>query len=164
MEQVSSMLSNTGSVIAIVIGIVVIIGMVSVLIMKGKLNIQSDKFSIESSKQNTKSLLAECRQSCSLMAYEFAQKWIDKHPKSEYQIMYTAELVLNRIENMLHYNSINSSQDYIDMRFTDIKAIIDRNRIPEAEYSEQFYKELYDTFCKMIKQIILIKKHYNDGE
>lgn len=162
MEQIPALLANTGSIIAIVIGAVSAVAIVAILIAKGKLNVKSDKFSIESAKKNTKSLLAECRHSCSLMAYEYAQIWIDKFPNDEYQIRYTCELVLNRIEDMLHYNNITTDTDYVEMRFTDIKAIIDRNKVPGGPYDEQFYKDLHETFCKMIKQILLIKKHYKD--
>lgn len=158
----SEILDNTWSVLIVVAGIIVIIHIISKLISNGKLNVKSDKFSIESAKKNTKSLLAECRCSCSLMAYEYAQRWIDKFPKDEYQIRYTCELALNRLEDMLHYNNVSMDKDYIEMRFTDVKSIIDRNKVPNGPYDEQFYKELHELFVKIVKQILLIKKHYKD--
>lgn len=161
-NQVAGLLSNTGSVIAVVTGVVVIVGIIAVLIAKGKLKFRSDKLSIESAKQNTKSLLAECRTSCSLMAKEFASKYIEKYPNAEYQILYIAELVLNRIEKMLQYNNITADSEYIEMRFVDIKAIVDTNRVSGGKYDDLFYQDLKESFTKMVKQLVLIKKHYND--
>ena len=161
-NQVAGLLSNTGSVIAVVIGVVVIVGIIAVLIAKGKLKFKSDKLSIESAKQNTKSLLAECRTSCSLMAGEFATKYIEKYPNAKYQILYIAELVLNRIEKMLQYNNITADSEYIEMRFIDIKAIIDTNRVSGGKYDDLFYQDLKDAFTRMVKQLVLIKKHYNE--
>lgn len=163
MEKIpSNILDNTGSVIAIVIGIAFIFGLFAYLIAKGKLNIKSDKLSIESAKQNTKALLAECRNSCSLMSLEFACKYIEKYPNAKYQILYTCELVLNRVEQMIQYNNIKTDKAYIDMRYNDIKAIVDSKKVEEGNYDDNFYNELYDSFVKMIKQIVMIKKHYNE--
>lgn len=161
-SKVTGLLSNTGSVIAVVVGAVVIVGIVAYLIEKGKLNFKSDKLSIESAKQNTKSLLAECRTSCSLMAKEFASKYIEKYPNQKYQILYIAELVLNRLEKMLQYNNITADNDYIEMRFVDIKAIIDTNRVPCGKYDDAFYQDLKEAFTRMIKQLVAIKKHYKE--
>jgi hypothetical protein len=161
-NQVAGLLSNTGSVIAVVIGAVVIVGIMALLIVKGKLNFKSDKLSIESAKQNTKSLLAECRTSCSLMAKEFASKYIEKYPNAKYQILYIVELVLNRIDRMLQYNNITIDSDYIEMRFVDIKAIVDTNRISGGSYDDIFYQDLKESFTKMIKQLVAIKKHYRE--
>lgn len=161
-NQVAGLLSNTGSVIAVVIGLVVIVGIVAFLIAKGKLNFKSDKLSIESAKQNTKSLLAECRTSCSLMAKEFASKYIERYPNAKYQILYIAELVLNRIEKMLQYNNITADSEYIEMRFVDIKAIIDTNRVSGGKYDDLFYQDLKESFTKMVKQLVAIKKHYRE--
>lgn len=157
------LLSNTGSVIAVVVGVVVIVCIMAFLIAKGKLNLKSDKLSIESAKQNTKSLLAECRTSCSLMAREFASKYIEQYPNEKYQILYIAELVLNRVEKMLQYNNITSDSEYVEMRFVDVKAIIDTNRLPDGEYDDEFYKDLKEAFTRMIKQLVAIKKHYKDN-
>ena len=162
-NQVTGLLSNTGSVIAVVIGAVIIVGIFAILIAKGKLKFKSDKFSIESAKQNTKSLIAECRTSCSLMAREFATKYIERYPNAEYKILYIAELVLNRIEKMLQYNNITADSEYIEMRFTDVKAIIDANRISGGRYDEIFYQDLKEAFTKMVKQLVAIKKHYNEN-
>ena len=161
-NQFAGLFSNTGSVIAVVIGAVVIVGIVAILIAKGKLKFKSDKLNIESVKQNTKSLIAECRTSCSLMAREFASKYVEKYPNAEYQILYIAELVLNRIEKMLQYNNITADNDYIEMRFVDIKAIIDTNRVSGGKYDDLFYQDLKDSFTRMIKQLVAIKKHYRD--
>lgn len=162
-NQVAGLLSNTGSVIAVVIGAVVIVGIIAILISKGKLKFRSDKLSIESAKQNTKSLLAECRTSCSLMAKEFASRYIEKYPNAEYKILYIAELVLNRIEKMLQYNSITADSEYIEMRFVDIKAIVDTNRVPGGKYDDLFYQDLKESFTRMVKQLVAIKKHYREG-
>lgn len=161
-NQVAGLLSNTGSVIAVVIGVVVIFGIVAFLIAKGKLNFKSDKLSIESAKQNTKSLLAECRTSCSLLAKEFACKYIEKYPNAKYQILYIAELVLNRVEKMLQYNNITADSEYIEMRFVDIKAIVDTNRVSGGKYDDLFYQDLKESFTKMVKQLVAIKKHYRE--
>lgn len=161
-NQVAGLLSNTGSVIAVVIGAVVIFGIVAFLIVKGKLNFKSDKLSIESAKQNTKSLLAECRTSCSLLAKEFACKYIERYPNAKYQILYIAELVLNRIEKMLQYNNITADSEYIEMRFVDIKAIIDTNKVSGGKYDDLFYQDLKESFTKMVKQLVAIKKHYRE--
>lgn len=160
--NVANLMSNTNSVIAVVIGIVVIVGMITYLIVKGKLNIKSDKFNIESVKQNTKSLLAECRTSSSLLAKEFAYKYIERYPAAKYQILYISELVLNRVEKMLQYNNITSDSEYVEMRFVDIKAIVDTNRVSGAKYDESFYQDLKEAFTRMIKQLVAIKKHYKD--
>ena len=53
-NQVAGLFSNTGSVIAVVIGVVVIVGIIAFIIAQGKLSLKSDKLSIESAKQNTK--------------------------------------------------------------------------------------------------------------
>lgn len=162
LSQTANLLSNTGSVIAVVTGVVIIISIIALLISKGKLNLRSEKFSIESAKQNTKSLLAECRTSCSLMAKEFASKYIEKYPNARFQILYISELVLNRVEKMLQYNNITSDEDYIKMRFVDVKAIVDTNKVSGAEYSDLFYQDLYESFTRMVKQLVAIKKHYNE--
>lgn len=161
-EAAANFMSNTNSVIAVVAGVVVIVGIIAYLIVKGKLNIKSDKFNIESVRQSTKSLLAECRTSCSLQAKEFACKYIEKYPNAKYQILYISELVLNRIEKMLQYNNITADNDYIEMRFVDIKAIVDTNRVSGARYDEMFYQDLREAFVKMVKQLVAIKKHYNE--
>ena len=161
-NQVAGLLSNTGSVIAVVIGVVVIVGIIAVLIAKGKLKFKSDKLSIESAKQNTKSLIAECRTSCSLMAGEFASKYVERHPNAKYQILYIAELALNRVEKMLQYNCITTDNEYIEMRFVDIKAIIDTNRVSGGKYDDLFYQDLKDAFTRMVKQLVAIKKHYRE--
>ena len=161
-NQVAGLFSNTGSIIAVVIGVVVIVGIIAFLIAKGKLSFKSDKLSIESAKQNTKSLLAECRTSCSLMAKEFASKYIEKYPNAEYKILYIAELVLNRIEKMLQYNNITVDSEYIEMRFVDIKAIVDTNRISGGKYDDLFYQDLKEAFTRMVKQLVSIKKHYRE--
>lgn len=141
-----NLLSNTGSVIAIVIGVVAIVGIIAFLILKGKLNLKTDKFSIETAKRNTKSLLAEARTSCNLMAKEFAEKYVEKFPSAKYQILYICELVLNRVEKMLQYNSITTDEDYLKMRFVDVKAILDTNKVSGGNYDEQFYNDLYIAF------------------
>lgn len=158
----SSIMSNPISVGIIVFGIIAVIGIIAYLIAKGKLNIKSDKLSIESAKQNTKSLLAECRTSCNLMSREFAAKYIEKFPKNEYQILYICELVLNRVEKMLQYNNITTDEDYIKMRFVDIKAIVDTNKVAGGDYTKEFYDELYNSFSNMVKQIVALKKHYKE--
>ena len=161
-NQVAGLLSNTGSVIAVVIGVVVIFGIVAFLIAKGKLNFKSDKLSIESAKQNTKSLLAECRTSCSLLAKEFACKYIERYPSAKYQILYISELVLNRVEKMLQYNNITADSEYIEMRFVDVKAIVDTNRVSGGKYDDLFYQDLKESFTRMVKQLVAIKKHYKE--
>lgn len=162
METAANLLSNTGSVAIVVGGVIVIVLVVAWLLGKGKLNLKSDKFSIESAKQSTKSLLAECRTSCNLMAKEFATKYIEEYPAANYQILYISELVLNRIEKMLQYNNITNDKDYIDMRFTDIRAIVDTNKVSGASYPKEFYDELYEAFAAMVKQIVMLKKHYHE--
>ena len=75
----ANVLSNSTSVIAIVVGAVIIVCIISWLINKGKLNIKSNKFNIESTKQNTKSLIAECRENCQLMLLDIATPYLDKY-------------------------------------------------------------------------------------
>lgn len=161
-EIAAGLMANTKSVIAIVVGIIIIICIIAYLIVKGKLNIRSDKFNIESVKQNTKSLLAECRTSSSLLAKEFAYKYIEKYPAAKFQILYISELVLNRVEKMLQYNNITADNEYIEMRFVDIKAIVDTNKVSGGKYDEKFYQDLKDSFTRMVKQLVAIKKHYKD--
>ena len=95
MENVAtSVLSNSTSVIAIVVGVVVIVGIISWLVNKGKLNIKSNKLSIESTKQNTKSLIAECRENCQIMLLDIATPYLVKYMEHKYKILYIRVLCL----------------------------------------------------------------------
>ena len=163
MENVAtSVLSNSTSVIAIVIGVVVIVGIISLLVSKGKLNIKSNKLSIESTKQNTKSLIAECRENCQLMLLDIATPFLDKYKEYKFLILYTMELCLNFFEKILQYNNVVLDEDYLQMRWIGLKSIVDSHRIPGVEYSDEFYKKLYEQYVAIIKQIVLLKRHYND--
>ena len=163
MENVATnVLSNPISVIAITIGIVVITIIISLLISKGKLNIKSDKFNIESTKQSTKDLIAESRESCRLMLLEIVTPYLDRFKEHKFLILYTMELTLNFIERMLQYNNITLDENYLQMRWVGLKAIVDTHRIPGVEYTEEFYNKLHEKYVSMIKQIVLLKKHYKD--
>ena len=63
---------------------------------------------------------------------------------------------------MLQYNNITSDSEYVEMRFVDIKAIVDTNRVSGAKYDESFYQDLKEAFTRMIKQLLQLKKHYKD--
>ena len=163
MENITtSILSNSTSVIAIVIGAVIIVGIISWLINRGKIHIKSNKLSIESTKQNTKSLIAECRENCQLMLLDISTPYLDKYKEHKYKILYTMELCLNFFEKILQYNNVKLDEDYLQMRWVGLKSIVDSNRIPGVEYSEEFYKNLYEKYIAIMKQIVLLKKHYKD--
>ena len=163
MENVAtSVLSNSTSVIAIVVGVVIIVVIVSLLISKGKINIKYNKFNIESTKQNTKSLIAECRENCQIMLLDVATPYLDKYKEHKYLILYTMELCLNFFEKILQYNNVTLDDDYLQMRWVGLKSIVDSHRIPGVEYSEKFYTKLYDQYIAIMKQIVLLKKHYKD--
>ena len=163
MENVATnVLSNSTSVIAIVIGAVIIVGIISWLVNKGKLNIKSNKFNIESTKQSTKSLIAECRENCQLMLLDIATPYLDKYPEHKFLILYTTELCLNFFEKILQYNNVTLDENYLQMRWVAMKSIVDSHRIPGVEYTEEFYKKLHEQYVAIMKQIVLLKKHYKD--
>lgn len=163
MENVAtSVLSNSTSVIAIVVGVVIIVCIISCLVSKGKLNIKSNKFNIESTKQNTKSLIAECRENCQLMLLDIATPYLDKYSNNKYLILYTMELCLNFFEKILQYNNVILDDNYLQMRWVGLKAIVDSHRIPGVEYSDEFYSKLHNQYIEIMKQIVLLKKHYKD--
>ena len=163
MENVAtSVLSNSTSVIAIVVGAVVIVCIISFLISKGKLNIKSNKFNIESTKQNTKSLIAECRENCQLMLLDIATPYLDKYKEHKFLILYTMELSLNFFEKILQYNNVRLDDDYLQMRWVGLKSIVDSHRIPGVEYTEEFYSKLHFQYVEIMKQIVLLKTHYKD--
>ena len=163
MENVAtSILSNSTSVIAIVVGAVIIVGIISWLVNKGKLNIKSNKLSIESTKQNTKSLIAECRENCQLMLLDIATPYLNKYKEHKFLILYTMELCLNFFEKILHYNNVTLDEDYLHMRWVGLKAIVDAHKIPDVEYTEDFYEKLHEKYVAIMKQIVLLKKNYKD--
>lgn len=163
MENVAtSVLSNSTSTIAIVIGVVAVAGIIAWLINRGKLNIKSDKFNVESTKQNTKSLMAECRENCQLMLLDIATPYLDKYQEHKFQILYTTELCLNFFEKVLQYNNVTLDKEYLQMRWVSLKSIVETHKIPNTTYTEDFYKQLYDQYVAIMKQIVLLKKHYND--
>ena len=163
MENVAtSVLSNSTSVIAIVVGVVIIVCIISCLVSKGKLNIKSNKLSIESTKQNTKSLIAECRENCQLMLLDIATPYLDKYKEHKFLILYTMELCLNFFEKILQYNNVILDDNYLQMRWVGLKAIVDSHRIPGVEYSDDFYKNLHEKYIEIMKQIVLLKRHYKD--
>ena len=163
MENVAtSVLSNSTSVIAIVAGVVIITIIISLLISKGKLNIKSNKFNIESTKQNTKSLIAECRENCQLMLLDIATPYLEKYKEYKFLILYTMELCLNFFEKILQYNNVTLDENYLQMRWVGVKSIVDSNRIPGVEYTDEFYEKLHDQYIAIMKQIVLLKKHYKD--
>ena len=163
MENVAtSVLSNSTSVIAIVVGVVIVVGIISLLVNKGKLNIKSNKFNIESTKQNTKSLIAECRENCQLMLLDIATSYLDKYKEHKFLILYTMELCLNYFEKILQYNNVTLDDDYLQLRWIGMKSIVDTHRIPGVEYTDEFYKELHEKYIEIMKQIVLLKKHYKD--
>ena len=163
MENVAtSVLSNSTSVIAIVAGVVIIVGIISCLVNKGKINIKSNKLSIESTKQNTKSLIAECRENCQIMLLDIATPYLDKYKEHKYLILYTMELCLNFFEKILQYNNVTLDDDYLQMRWVGVKAIVDAHRIPGGEYSNEFYENLHKKYIAIMQQIVLLKRHYKD--
>lgn len=163
MENVAtSVLSNSTSVIAIVAGAVIIVCIISFLVSKGKLNIKSDKLSIENTKQNTKALIAECRKNCNLMLLDLVTPYLDRYKEYKYLILYTMELCLDFFEQILQYNNVTLDEDYLQMRWITMKAIVDSHRIPDVEYSDEFYNRLHSQYIAIMKQIVLLKKHYND--
>ena len=163
MENVATnVLSNSTSVIAIVAGAVIIVGIISWLVNKGKLNIKSNKFNIESTKQNTKSLIAECRENCQLMLLDIATPYLDKYPEHKFLILYTTELCLNFFEKILQYNNVTLDENYLQMRWVAMKSIVDSHRIPGVAYTEEFYKKLHEQYIAIMRQIVLLKKHYKD--
>ena len=163
MENVAtSILSNSTSVIAIVVGVVIVVFIISWLVSKGKLNIKSNKFNIESTKQNTKSLIAECRENCRLMLLDIVTPYLEKYKEYKFLILYTMELSLNFFEKILQYNNVTLNEDYLQMRWVSMKSIVDTHRIPGVEYTEEFYKKLHEQYVEIMKQIVLLKKHYKD--
>ena len=163
MENVATnVLSNSTSVIAIVIGVVIIVSIISWLINKGKFNIKSNKFNIESTKQNTKSLIAECRENCQLMLLDIATPYLDKYKEHKFLILYTMELCLNFFEKILQYNNVTLDNNYLQMRWVGMKAIVDSHRIPGVEYTDEFYSKLHEQYIEIMKQIVLLKNHYKD--
>lgn len=158
----TSVLSNSTSVIAIVVGVVIVVCIISWLVNKGKLNIKSDKLSIESTKQNTKSLIAECRENCRIMLLDIATPYLDKYKEHKFLILYTMELCLNFFEKILQYNNVRLDEDYLQMRWVAMKSIVDSHRIPGVEYTDEFYKKLHSQYVAIIKQICLLKKNYKD--
>ena len=163
MENVATnVLSNSTSVIAIVAGVVIIVSIISWLINKGKLNIKSNKFNIESTKQNTKSLIAECRENCQLMLLDIATPYLDKYKEHKFLILYTMELCLNFFEKILQYNNVTLDNNYLQMRWVGMKAIVDSHRIPGVEYTDEFYNKLHAQYVEIMKQIVLLKNHYKD--
>ena len=163
MENIAtSVLSNSTSVIAIVVGVVVIVCIISWLVNKGKVNIKSNKLSIESTKQNTKSLIAECRENCQIILLDIVRPYLEKYKEYKFLILYTMELCLNFFEKILQYNNITLDEDYLQMRWFAMKAIVDSHRIPGVEYTDEFYKKLYDQYVAIMRQIVLLKKHYKD--
>ena len=163
MENVATnVLSNSTSVIAIVAGVVIIVSIISWLINKGKLNIKSNKFNIESTKQNTKSLIAECRENCQLMLLDIATPYLDKYKEHKFLILYTMELCLNFFEKILQYNNVTLDNNYLQMRWVGMKAIVDSHRIPGVEYTDEFYSKLHEQYIEIMKQIVLLKNHYKD--
>ena len=161
-NAVTNVLSNSTSVIAIVVGVVVIVGIISWLVSNGKLNIKSNKLSIESTKQNTKSLIAECRENCQLMLLDIAAPYLNKYKEHKFLILYTMELCLNFFEKILQYNNVTLDDDYLQMRWVGLKSIVDSNRIPGVEYTDEFYTKLHTQYIEIMKQIVLLKKHYKD--
>ena len=163
MENVATnVLSNSTSVIAIVIGVVIIVSIISWLVNKGKINIKSNKFNIESTKQNTKSLIAECRENCQLMLLDIATPYLDKYKEHKFLILYTMELCLNFFEKILQYNNVTLDNNYLQMRWVGMKAIVDSHRIPGVEYTDEFYNKLHAQYVEIMKQIVLLKNHYKD--
>ena len=161
-DVATSILSNSTSVIAIVVGVVIVVGIISWLVSNGKMNIKSNKFNIESTKQNTKSLIAECRENCQLMLLDIATPYLNKYKEHKFLILYTMELCLNFFEKILQYNNVTLDDDYLQMRWIAMKSIVDSHRIPGVEYTNEFYSKLYDQYVAIMRQIVLLKKHYKD--
>ena len=79
-----------------------------------------------------------------------------------YLILYTAELCLNFFEKILQYNNVTLDDDYLQMRWVGLKAIVDSHRIPGVQYTDEFYEKLHKQYIEIMKQIVLLKKHYKD--
>ena len=161
-DVATSVLSNSTSVIAIVVGVVIVVGIISWLVSNGKLNIKSNKFNIESTKQNTKSLIVECRENCQIMLLDIVTPYLDKYKDYKFLILYTMELCLNFFEKILQYNNVTLDDDYLQMRWIAMKSIVDSHRIPGVEYTDEFYKKLHEQYIEIMRQIVLLKKHYKD--
>ena len=72
------------------------------------------------------------------------------------------ELCLNFFEKILQYNNVVLDDDYLQMRWVGLKSIVDSHRIPGVEYTEEFYTKLHTQYFEIMKQIVLLKKHYKD--
>ena len=160
----TSVLSNSTSVIAIVVGVVIVVGIISWLVSNGKMNIKSNKFNIESTKQNTKSLIVECRDNCQIMLLDIVTPYLNKYKDYKFLILYTMELCLNFFEKILQYNNVTLDEAYLQMRWIAMKSIVDSHRIPGVEYTDEFYKKLHEQYIEIMKQIVLLKKHYRDED
>lgn len=162
MENAASLLSNTNSIIAIIIGVIIIVICVLKYLSNKNVNIKNGKVNItnEEAIQSNKAFTTDCIEACYDIASSFASDYIEKYKEDKYKILYILQLVLSKVDSMLRYNNISMSDEYIEMRFVSIKAIVDEHRIKGGSYNDDFYKDLKEAFIRMIKQIIAIKKHY----
>ena len=96
------------------------------------------------------------------MLLDIVTPYLDKHSEYKFLILYTMELCLNFFEKILQYNNVELDDDYLQMRWVGLKSIVDSHRIPGVEYTDEFYKKLHDQYVEIMKQIVLLKKHYKD--
>ena len=96
------------------------------------------------------------------MLLDIATPYLDKYKEHKFLILYTMELCLNFFEKILQYNNVTLDDDYLQMRWVGLKSIVDSHRIPGVEYTDEFYKKLYNQYVEIMKQIVLLKKHYKD--
>ena len=73
------------------------------------------------------------------------------------------ELCLNFFEKILYYNNVTLDEDYLQMRWVGVRSIVDTHRIPCIEYTEEFYNKLHKKYVEVMKQIVLLKKNYNNN-
>ena len=96
------------------------------------------------------------------MLLDIATPYLDKYKEHKFLILYTMELCLNFFEKILQYNNVTLDDDYLQMRWVGLKSIVDSHRIPGVEYTEEFYTKLHNQYISIMKQIVLLKKHYKD--
>ena len=96
------------------------------------------------------------------MLLDIATPYLDKYKEHKFLILYTMELCLNFFEKILQYNNVTLDEDYLQMRWIGMKSIVDTHRIPGVEYTEEFYNKLHEQYIAIMKQIVLLKKHYKD--
>ena len=96
------------------------------------------------------------------MLLDIVTPYLDKYKEYKFLILYTMELCLNFFEKILQYNNVTLDDNYLQMRWVGLKSIVDSHRIPGVEYTNEFYTKLHEQYIPIMKQIVLLKKHYKD--